>query len=198
MNDRELDEALNQWQAPAPSTSLRARVIAGYPQRAPRNFGRLLRIGLAMAAVLCLLAVASAQMASGPGQGWDGTAASIAGGLNRMHMKAINRIHDLWAGHVADSFRNSNPKIFVDGDLRNDVELGGSGAGLWVRIPGEGKYLVALRKSAFEGSVPPRSGRFDGHVLQFQAGAQEVRIESHGVYGFHERYPVYVLGPVQR
>jgi len=57
---------------------------------------------------------------------------------------------------------------------------------------------VGLRRTAFEGTVPPRAGRFDGHALEFRAGERNVLIESTGTYGFHERLPVYVMGPVAR
>lgn len=191
MNDQELDQLLNRWKAPEPPVGLRARILATYPRPELRNFGRRLRWGLAMAAALCLLAIGSAQSGGG-------TLENIGDGIVRLHNDSINWIQDLWVGHIADRFRNSNPKVYVDGDLRADAEFGGSGIGVWLRLPGEGKYLVALRRRAIEGAVPPRAGLFDGHVLEFQAGAHLVRIESSHTYGFNERLPVYVLGPVAR
>ena len=191
MNDQELDQALNRWKTPEPSAGLRARVLARYPRPELRNFGRPLRWGLAMAAVLGLLAIASAQSGGG-------TLENIGDGIVRLHNNTINWIGDLWVGHVADAFRNSKPNIYVDGDLRTDVDFGGTGVGVWLRLPGEGKYLVALRRTGFEGPIPPRAGVFDGHVLAFQAGGHAVRIESAHTYGFHQHLPVYVLGPVQR
>ncbi|MCU1233516.1 MAG: hypothetical protein JWP63_1483 [Candidatus Solibacter sp.] len=194
MNDQELDEALNRWKAPATPTPLRARVLADYPRgerRGRRDLGRLLRWSLAMAAVLGVLAIASAQSGGGALE-------NLGEGINRLHMNTINWIHDLWVGHIASAFRNSHPRIYVDGELRSDAEFGGSGVGVWLRLPGEGKYLVALRRTVFEGPAPPRAGRFDGHVLEFKAGERTVRIESTGTFGFHERLPVYVMGPVDR
>jgi hypothetical protein len=188
MTENELDQLLNRWKAPAPSPRLRARVLGRLPQRAPRDFGRLLRWGLAMAAVLCLLAIGSAQTG-------HGMLESVGDGINRLHKNTINWIGDLWVGHIADAFRHSKPKIYVDGELRSDAEFGGSGIGVWLRMPGEGKYYIALRRTVFEGAVPPRAGLFDGHVLEFEAGGKSVRIESSGTYGFHERLPVYVMGP---
>ena len=189
MNDHELHEALNRWTTPAPPPGLRARVLAAFPQRALRDFGRLLRWGLAMAAVLGILAIGSAQKGGGALE-------NLGSGINRLHVDTINWIADLWVGHIGQAFRNSNPKIYVDGELRTDAEFGGSGVGVWLRLPEDGKYYIALRRTAFQGPIPPRSGRFDGHVLEFVAGARSVRIESRHTYGFHERLPIYVMGPV--
>jgi hypothetical protein len=195
MTDNELDQLLNRWKTPAPSRELRARVLAGFPRRerlsigGPLHWSRPLR--WAMVAVVCMLAIGAAQSGGG-------TLENIGDGISRLHNSAINWIGDMWVGHIVLAFRASNPSIYVDGELRSDVEFGGSGVGVWVRIPGEGKYLLGLRRTAFEGTVPPRAGRFDGHVLEFQAGGRSVRIESTGTYGFHERLPVYVIGPVQR
>jgi len=203
MNDDELDQMLNRWKTPAPSRGLRTRVLAGFPRRERRSidgplrwgarlrWGRPLRWAAAMVAVVCMLAIGAAQSGGG-------TLENLGDGISRLHNSAINWIGDMWVGHIVLAFRKSNPSIYVDGELRSDVEFGGSGVGVWVRIPGEGKYLVGLRRTAFEGTVPPRAGRFDGHVLEFQAGGRTVRIESTGTYGFHERLPVYVMGPVQR
>ncbi len=190
MNDSELEEMLNRWKAPAAPRGLRARVLANYPRRERPGLGRLLRWGFAMAAVAGMLALGA--------QGGGGVLENLGDGIYRLHVDTVNWVHDAWVGHIAHAFLHSHPKIYVDGELRSDVEVGGSGVGLWLRIPGEGKYLIGLRRTAFEGPVPPRAGRFDGHALEFQAGGRTVRIESNGTYGFHERLPVYVMGPVGR
>jgi hypothetical protein len=189
MNEHELDEALNRWKAPAPPRTLRGRVLAAFPRREPPNFGRLVRWGLAMAAVLGMLAIGTAQTG-------HGTLENLGDGILRLHNNTVNWIHELWVGHIADAFRHSKPKIYVDGELRSDAEFGGSGAAVWLRLPEDGKYLVALRRSIITGPVPPRAGVFDGHALDFQAGGRHVRIESNGTYGVHEHLPVYVMGPV--
>ena len=189
MNDHELDQALNRWKAPEPSHGFRARVLAGFPRRERPNYSRLIRWGLAMAAVLCMLAIGAAQ-------GGRGALENLGDGVYQLHANAINWIGDLWVGHIAQAFRNSNPKVYVDGELRTDAEFGSSGVTAWVRVPGEGKYYVALRRTAIEGPAPPRAGVFDGHALDFQAGGRHVRIESSHTYGFHEHLPLYVMGPV--
>jgi hypothetical protein len=203
MNDDELDQLLNRWKAPPPSGEFRARVLAGFPPRerlgmdgplrsdARLRWSRALRWAAAAAAAVCIIAVGAAQSGSG-------TLEHLAGGISRLRVTTMDWIGDLWVGHVALAFRQSNPRIYIEGELRSDVEFGGSGVGVWVRIPEEGKYLIGLRRTAFEGPVPPRAGRFDGHALEFQAGSRTVRIESTETYGFHERLPVYVMGPVQR
>jgi hypothetical protein len=192
MNDEELNRALDGWKAPEAPAELRGRVLAKYPRPELRSFGRVLRWGLAMAAVVGMLAIGSAQSGGG-------TMESLGNGIVRLHNDTINWIGDLWVGHIMHAFRHSNPKIYVDGELRSDAEFGGDGVTAWLRLPVEGKYLIGMRRTAFEGGkVPPRAGRFDGHALDFQAGSHTVRVESRGTYGFHEQLPVYVLGPVQR
>jgi hypothetical protein len=203
MNDDELDQVLNRWNAPPPSREFRARVLGGFPARgrleidgplrsdARLRWSRALRWAAATAALVCVVAIGAAQSGSR-------TLENLGGGISRLRVTTMNWIGDLWVGHVALAFRESNPRIYIQGELRSDVEFGGSGVGVWVRIPEEGKYLVGLRSTAFEGPVPPRAGRFDGHTLEFEAGGRSVRIESTGTYGFHERLPVYVKGPVKR
>jgi hypothetical protein len=164
MNDDELDQVLNRWKTPGPSRGLRARVLAGFPRRERRSidgplrwgarlrWGRPLHWAVAMVAVVCMLAIGAAQSGGG-------TLENLGDGISRLHNSAINWIGDMWVGHIVLAFRKSNPSIYVDGELRSDVEFGGSGVGVWVRIPGEGKYLVGLRRGAFRRSRAGVSGR---------------------------------------
>jgi hypothetical protein len=196
MTDNELDEILNRWRAPMPSAGLRERVLSNTPQRLERrSYRRPLRWVLAIAAATCLLTL-------GMGQTGHFSLYTVADRLNNVQMKAVNFFGSLWWNHVLNAFHNSHPKIYLDGEGRSDTVLsppawiGEQTFAMWVRIPGEGRYFIALGLDlkAHKGPPPPVVGRFDGHVLEFQAGDRLVRIESDETFGFGAARKVYLLG----
>jgi hypothetical protein len=188
MTDTELDQVLDRWEAPLPSPGLRARVLRNVPQPERRRGVRPLRWVLAIAVASCLLAI-------GMGQTGHTAVENLAGQLHTYRERLGRLANQLWVGHILAAFRDSHLKFYVDGELRADATFGGSGEGWWLRTPGEGKYYLTLSRFVFEGPVPPRAGRFDGHVLEFQSGGRVVRIESDDTFGFGlERLPVYVVG----
>jgi len=189
MTDNELDQLLDTWQAPAAPPSLRARVLAAFPKRQRRNLRLGLRWVLAITAASCVLAIGMEQ--KGPI-----TLDNLATGVHHVHNEMIGWLDEVWIGHVLASFRGSELKIYVDGELQPQAEYGGGGATMWMRIPGDGKYYLTLSARSFEGPRPPVAGRFDGHVLEFRLGARAVRIESPGTYGFHTDRRVWAMGPV--
>jgi hypothetical protein len=189
MTDIELDELLNCWQTPAPSASLRARVLAGVRRRERRAMGRTLRWSIGLAAATCVLAV-GLQSAGG------GTLDSVAGGVNRLVTGVGNWLEDLAMAHVMHAFRNSGLKVYVDGAEESGASTGGGQGTIWVRMPGEGRYLMLMKLT--DGAKPVSVGKFDGHAVEFTAGGRAIRIESPGRYGFGGERPVYVFGPVQR
>jgi hypothetical protein len=190
MTDTELDQLLNRWRSPAPSPELRAGVLDKFPRREGRAFGRPLGWAAALAVVLCMLAVGTAQS--------GGTLDNFAIGVRHLGENVNQWFEQMWVAHIVAAFRGSNPKVYMDGELQTGAVFGGSGWVVWLRMPGEGKYYIALSPHAFEGPVPPISGRFDGHVLEFEAGGRMVRIESHGTYGFGGERPVYLAGTAAR
>jgi hypothetical protein len=188
MTDKELDQALNRWKTPAPSPALRARVLDRFPHREPRGFWRPLRWAVAVAVVSGMLALGTEQASHG--------ALDNLENVVLQHGYAVHQWFDhMWISHIVLFFGNSNLKIHVNGELQTDATFGSSGGGGWLRIPGEGKYYVAFTRQSIEGPVPAPAGRFDGHVLEFQAGGRSVRIESNHTYGFGGERPVYVFGP---
>ena len=188
MNDHELDQALKRWRTPAPSPQLRARVLAGAPDR--RRFRPPLRWALALAATLGLLAIASAQNGRGALESLSTTAREASD-----HMAAF--FDHIWIAHIVSAFGNSEPKVYIDGELQSGEVFQTRGARCSIRL-GRDKYYVLFSAHAFEGPVPPPAGRFDGHVLEFQAGGRAVRVEARHHYGFGGERPVYVKGPVTR
>jgi hypothetical protein len=186
MTENELDEMLNRWRAPKPSAGFRAQVLARVPQREKRRFGWPMRWAAAAAVVLCVLSVGTAQ---------DGhpSFGALARAMSHVHDDLFVLVDQLWLDYQVAHFRGSNPKIYVDGELVSGAEFGGQATGLWLRVPGEGKYYMTLNRRAIEGPAPPPAGRFDGHVLEFESGGRTVRIES-AASGGGRRRPVYVVG----
>jgi len=191
MNDTELDQLLNRWETPAPSSGLRRRVLVNVSPRERRGFGKPLRWGLAMAAASCVLALGMAQ------GGGHSALASLADGVQHVTGSVSGLMDEMWCSHILSHFLGSQPKVYVDGELQSDATYAAKWSTMWLRTPGEGKYYIALRPNVFEGNVvPPPTGRFDGHVLEFQLAGKVVRIESRHTYGFGGERPIYAMGPV--
>ena len=186
MNETELDQMLNRWKAPDPSPALRRRVLQHYPLRQPLRFRRPLAWAAAMAVLLAMLAL-------GTEQAQHGALDNFSAGVRQFTDSVGQWFDDMWIAHIVMAFRNSNPKVFVDGELRGDVLVGGSHGGLWVQFPVEGRYWLTSRLGAFRGTWT--AARFDGHALEFQSGARQVRVESHRHYGFGDARAMYMLGP---
>jgi hypothetical protein len=105
-------------------------------------------------------------------------------------------LHDMVAGHLVAIYRASGPKVYVDGELRKDVTVGGGGIGMWLRFPGDGRYFIIVEKVRYQGPIPVVKGRFEGTVIEFSASGRAVRMESSS--SLLPNYPVAisVLGPV--
>jgi hypothetical protein len=187
MTDTELDQVLNQWHTPEPSPALRASVLRHVPRRERRSFGRPLRWILATAAASCVLAV-------GMEQAGHPVVTDLARQVQNLSHSVSAWVDGLWLSYTVASFRDSHLKVYVNEELRSDAIFGGSAQGCWLRVPGAGKYYLVLTASVFERVVPPPAGRFDGHVLAFQAERTTVRIESDGTFGGGMELPVYFVG----
>jgi hypothetical protein len=183
MTDNELDQLLNRWRAPAASSGLRERVLERFPQCERRSFWRPLRWALPIAAALCMIALGTAQS----GHPLENLANGVQGLIAGVHQFVGSH----WAAHVLSAVRNSHPKVYVDGQLLSETEYGGRGATMWVQVPGEGKYVIALH-SALMGGLALPAGRFRGRDLEFHAGGRVVRMEWGPTLGFGVERPVYV------
>jgi hypothetical protein len=187
MTDTELDQLLNRWQAPLPSSGLRTRVLLNVPQPERRGFPRSLRWVLAIAVTSCVLAIGMEQAGHPP-------IADLARRVQNVTQGLSNWVGGLWMSYTVASFRDSHLKIYINGELRGDATFGGSAQGCWLRVPGAGKYYLVMTSRVFERVVPPPAGRFDGHVLDFQGERTTVRIESDGTFGGGMDQPVYFMG----
>jgi len=184
MTDNELDQLLNRWRAPAASSALRERVLERFPRRERRSFRRPLRWALPIAAALCILALATAQNGH--------SLENLANGVQRLCVRVDEFIGSMWAAHILSAVRNSHPKVYVDGQLLSETEYGGRGATMWVQVPGEGRYVIALHPVTLGGFALP-AGRFRGRDLEFQASGRVVRMEWGQTLGFGAERPVYVM-----
>ena len=184
MTENELDQMLNRWRVPAASSGLRERVLERFPRRERRSFWRPLRWALPIAAALCMIALGTAQSGHPLENLANGVQGLIAG------LEQFFGSH--WAGHILSAVRNSHPKVYVDGQLLSETEYGGRGATMWVQVPGEAKYVIALHPALIGGFAVP-AGRFRGRDLEFQAGGRVVRMEWGPTLGFGAERPVYIM-----
>lgn len=187
MTENELDQMLDRWKAPAPSAELRRRVLDSLPRLEPRSYRRPLRWGLAIAAATCLLAV-------GMGQTGHFGLGGFANGVTQLHNDTVMWFEQMWWDHVTARFFGSHPAISVDGEARSDVKFHGHASGMWVEIPGEGRYYFTIGRGAHTGQALPPAGKFDGRVLEFHAGTRAVRVEAESTYGLGGEKKVYVIG----
>lgn len=184
MTDNELDQLLNRWRAPVAAPGLRERVLQRFPRRERRSFWRPLRWALPVALALCMLALATAPS----GRALE----NLAGGVQQLIVGVHQFFGSHWAAHVLMAVRNSHPKVYVDGQLLSETEYGGRGATMWVQIPGEGKYVIALHPALMAGRALP-AGQFRGRDLEFQAAGRLVRMEWGPMLGFGIELPVCVM-----
>ena len=183
MNDIELDRLLDAWETPAPSPALRVSLRDQFPRRTFRSFGRPLRWVLAIAVASTTLAIATEQT---NGNALRFFLAHIEEFLLRLRFNL-----ELRQSHaILLRIRDSNPKVFVDGQPAPPPEV--NGRYLSVHVRGDGIYWVMpahapeLRGWIWNGSVHE-------NVLEFEAGARHVRIEcdrpvfnsEHGTYTLH-------------
>jgi len=168
MNDSELDEILNGWEAPAPPPSLRAGLRARFPRAERRRFGRPLRWLLMAAVASVALAVAMEQSGGSLsdsrviqllGQIWD-------------HVTEVIEVHRVMA--IVNRISQSEPMVYVDGVPGASLTHRYANV-MSLEIPGERPYLITFwtrRLNAWK-----EAGRVHGNTVEFQAGAHQVRVE---------------------
>lgn len=168
MNESELDQLLNSWEAPAPPRSLREGLQARFPRSERRQFARPLRWGLA----IVVLTVALAGMAQTGAGGWDIPLVRV---LTGWYSAIMSQIEIRTAIRIRDLIRESNPQVYVDGQLSAPLVYGHAGR-MDVQVPGDGVYSIVLYSvvSGHDGWV--QAGRVHQNVIEFQAGNREVRI----------------------
>ena len=179
MNDTELDQLLNTWEAPSPPQSLRDRLRARFPRAERTRFPRPLRWGLVTLFASAALTFAVAQTGERHG---DALMRAV-----HMHIRGLMMMVDAHrASFLVQEVRNAQPKVYVDGQPAPPLEYGHASS-LRVQIPGDGTYSVIFFDvdsvhAAADGSPSPwvKAGRVHDNLIEFEAGGRQVRIEFNG------------------
>src|SRR5437016_10337691 len=99
MTDTELDQLLDRWQTPIPSSGLRARVLLNLPRHERRGFGRPLRWVLVGAVASCMLAI-------GMGQSGHTALENLTKQMHAYRQRVGRLANQLWVGHILAAFRD--------------------------------------------------------------------------------------------
>lgn len=175
MNDTELDRLLDTWEAPTPPRSLKKGLQARFPRAEQRRFGRPPRWVLVAATASVMFAIGMQQSGASPGD------FQLVRFVDNLYQSCLERIEAWRATSIVEQISESDPKVYVDGQLIAPLKYGPA-ATMEVQVPGEGVYSII--------SYPMRTHRADGaltgwveagyirdNVIEFQAGSKRVRIE---------------------
>jgi len=121
-----------------------------------------------------VIAAATATLAIGMEQNgensWDFRLLRV---LNRLYEGFMQGLEARQAASIKARIRQSEPKVYVDGQLVAPLEYGPAGR-MDVQVPGEGAYSI-ISYPGLAGWV--EAGHFHGNAIEFQAGSKQVRIE---------------------
>lgn len=111
-------------------------------------------------------------------------------GLTRLYDGVIEGFEAWRATSILTQIRQSEPKVYVDGQLvRGPLEYGPGGR-MDVLVPGEGVYSIITYPGDLAGWV--KVGRIHGSRVEFRAGSKQVRIECNQLIVASDR-PVFAL-----
>ena len=173
MNDTELDRLMDGWEAPPPPESMRQRLRACFPRTERIRFARPLKWALVG---LCSLGLTLAIAQTGEGHG-----DIVMRHLTHVYEGLVMMVDSHRAAFVRNAMRQSEPKVFVDGQPGATLEYRG-GASLVVHVPGDGVYFALFVRYSDQFS-PGRelkmveAGRVHDNVVEFQSGGKQFRIE---------------------
>ena len=184
MNETELDQLLNTWEAPMPPRTLRSNLRDRFPRAERRWFGRPLRWVL-VGVVACATLAVGMEQSSG-----SSSLDFLFMPIRRLVTGVIEGIAIRQAAAIRNQIRDADPKVFVDGQPAGSITYKG-GATMWIEVPGDGTFVIAMYPPHQGGWV--EAGRLHDRVLEFQAGSKQVRIEcnksvvdaDHAVYAIH-------------
>jgi hypothetical protein len=180
MNDTELDRLLDAWEAPAPSTAMRAGVRDRFPRAERRRFGRSLRWALVAVVATATLAVG---MQQGDTSAWD----AVFQPIRHYVMRFVGATQIRHSEVLMQQVRSADPQVYVDGQLQGPADFTHASM-IRLDIPGDGAYRVSLHPSWFLGW--PVTGRLQGNTMEFRAGSKQVRIVCN--QSFDGQWPVSV------
>jgi len=181
MNDKELDQLLDCWEAPPSPRSLRDGLRARFPRAERRRIAHPLRWLLVAGAASVALAVGMEQTGASP---WDFRIGQTFQGWYEAFKSGVEFHH---AAYIVGMIRNSDPKVYIDGKLAGSVEFKHA-TRMDVDVPGEGVFSVMLVRG-LDGFT--EDGTIHGNMIEFQAGSKQVRIECNSPVVHSER-PVSV------
>jgi hypothetical protein len=177
MNDTELDRLLNTWEAPAPPRSLREDLRARFPRAERRRLARPLGWVLAIAVLSATLAIGMEQSGANP---WDFRFTRTLNHFKHLYQGLMEVFEPRIATSIVAQIRQSDPKVYVDGQLAAPLEYGNA-ATMNVQVPGDGVYaIISYRMSSHraDGELTGwvEAGHIHNNVIEFQAGSKQVRI----------------------
>ncbi len=181
MNDTELDQLLNTWEAPMPPRTLRSDLRGRFPRAERRWFGRPLRWVLVGIVACATLAVGMQQT------GYSNPAAWLFERIRGACEAFVFGLEAYDASALMVRIRDSQSKIYLDGQLQPAPEVW-RGAQMRMHVPGEADYAVML-VGGIKGFT--EAGRVHGNVMEFQAGSHHVRVECNRQVTDSDR-PVFV------
>ncbi len=184
MNENELDQLLDTWEAPAPPPSLRERLRARFPRAERRSIVRPLGWALAIAGLSAALAVGMEQSGATP---WDFRLGQM---LDQFHRHLIEAFEAHRAAYTVGEIRESGPKVYVDGQFAGAPEFRHA-TRIDVQVPGEGVYSILLYRG--ESAAWKKNGWIHDNKIEFQAGGKQVRIECNRSIAGSEGRPVYTM-----
>ena len=167
MNDIELDELLNAWEAPPVPRSLREGLRARFRRRAPRSFAAPLRWGLATALAMTVLVIGLQQIRA------DVEDMPAVGLVSRLYHNVVLTFQIWQVRSVITQIRNSNPKVYVDGQLAGPLRYGHA-ATMEEDVPGAGVYVITPFRGLKGWAI---AGEIHGNAIEFQVEGKQVRIE---------------------
>jgi len=191
MNDTELDQLLDVWEAPAPPESMRQGLRARFPRSERIPFPRPLRwavVGLLASAVFALGIAKSNDSAWG---------APITAFLDHAHNHIAMMIDAHRSVAIMVEVRLSQPRVYVDGKPAAPPEYG-RGVALRVRIPGKGVYGILPVRHADQLLGPDgrpagwvEAGSIHDNVVEFEVDGRQVRVECNKTLTDTDR-PVFI------
>jgi len=168
MNDTELNQLLDQWEAPPPPPSLRDGLRARFPRSEQQRFSRRLRWMLVVAVASATLVLGMAQSGLNPPEG------PLIRSLNHLYEHLTEGIEAWRATGIVTKIRRSEPKVYVDGQLAPPLKYGPA-ATMDVQVPGEGVYSFISHRGELSGWI--EAGHIHANVIEFLAGTRQIRIE---------------------
>jgi hypothetical protein len=84
-----------------------------------------------------------------------------------------------------------HPRLYLNGTFAAKAAGGGSGGCLWIHLPGEGRYLIAVNPFGAPNFV--QAGHVNGNLVEFTSEGHQFRVETDAPVAAGGDRPVYVF-----